>query len=199
MNEYVDIDTFKATLELTSTSYADDDAAQALEAASRGIDSACGRWFYRTDASNDDVRYYRPTRYITLTIDDLIGLTSVEVDQSGDGTYEQEWTLNTDFVLEPDNAELDGRPWERIRLHPRGRYPMPVGIPRAVKITGQFGWLDVPPTIVTATSILAAKLIKRKREAPFAIAFSADSAMRIAVSDPDVMFLIEDFTRKVVL
>jgi hypothetical protein len=36
-------------------------------------------------------------------------------------------------------------------------------------VTGQFGWSTSPEDIKAATSILAAKLFKRVREAPFGI------------------------------
>jgi hypothetical protein len=42
-----------------------------------------------------------------LSIDDLVVLTSVKIDRSADGVYEETWTNGTDFVLEPYNAASD--------------------------------------------------------------------------------------------
>lgn len=200
-NEYVDFDIFKEeTLGLRAASdYADSDIAAALEAASRGLDAACNRWFYRSSESNDDVRLYTPDRWRTLIIDDTIAVTSVLVDQDGNGTFEQEWDEGTDFVLDPANAALAGRPYERLIVRKRGRYDLPIGLEHSVQVTGQFGWIATPPAIVQATTILASKLLKRAREAPFGVLIAGlevSAVARIARTDPDVSWLLEGLIRE---
>lgn len=194
-NEYAGLEEIKATLELTGESFADPDISRALTAASRGIDGLCGRRFWLdTDATS--VRYYSPDDSCSLDIDDIVVVTTVETDAGGDGTFEQTWTVNTDYVLEPLNAASDGKPYECLRRHPAGAYYLPTAYPRTVKITGQFGWSAVPPEIKEATIILASKLMRRTREAPFgviSIGLDSGSAMRIARTDPDVMFLVGDY------
>jgi hypothetical protein len=57
----------------------------------------------------------------------------------------------------------------------------------------------VPAQVKEATSILAARLIRRMREAPFGVVvvggIDVGAAARIARVDPDVRFLLEPFTR----
>jgi hypothetical protein len=196
--EYISVEQLKATLELTNTVFAQEDLTWAVTAASRGIDDACKRRFYPDTADVD--RYYSPHNWQNITIDDLITLTSLTTDQNGDGTFPQAWTLNTDFILEPLNAAADGRPYTGIRMHPRHvTFGLPAWWPRSVKVTGKFGWAATPGTIVQATTILAAQLVKRAREAPFgvvAIGLDVGAISRIAVTDPTIKFLLADYIRE---
>lgn len=195
VNEYATSEQLKATLELTGETFADADIGRALTAASRGLEQLCGRRFW-ADENADQVRHYTPEHPCYLRIDDLIELTSLATDEDGDGTFETTWTVNTDFLLEPLNAAADGRPWEEIRAHPIGRFRFPC-LPRSVEIHGRFGWADVPDVVTAATIIIATKLLKRMREAPFGVVqFGMEGgAVRIARTDPDVMFLVGDLIR----
>lgn len=196
-NEYATSSELKATLAMTGESFADADIALALTAASRGIDNVCGRRFW-ADEDADQVRYYNPEAPGCLRIDDLVELTELATDPAGDGSFENVWTLNTDVILEPLNAPADGRPWTELRAHPLGAYRFPCGYPRSVRVTGKFGWAAVPDQVKEATLILASKLMRRAREAPFgvvAVGLEQGGAMRIARADPDVMFLIGSFIR----
>lgn len=183
---------------MASETFADPEITLALTAASRGIDGATRRRFW-TDADALQVRHYTPVSAGWLSVDDLVALTSLKTDTDGDGTFENAWTLNTDFVLEPLNAAADARPWTSVSRHPRGSYrEFPVDLPRSVQVTGKFGWDSVPEAIKEATMILASKLLRRVREAPFGVVtvgIDEGVAMRIARTDPDVRFLIADYTR----
>src|SRR5680860_943640 len=150
-NEYVTATALKSTLSLTGETFADADISVALEAASRGIDELCGRRFW-PDADADQVRYYHPIDRDIVIIDDLVVLTSLATDPGGDGTFEETWTLDTDYNCEPLNAAADGRPWEMLVRHPSGSYAFPYNYPRSVKLIGRFGWSAVPPAIVEATT-----------------------------------------------
>ena len=193
---YVSLDAFKSSLSMDGFSFIDSDATQALSAASRAVDAICDRQFYVHDLSNDETRYYTPLRPGVLDIDDMVGFTSLKTDQDGDGVFETTWTLHTDFEFQPDNADLGGRPWERVVLKQRTMSMFPVGVPRSVELVGSFGWLTVPDQVVTLTSILAARLLQRVRMAPMGvIGLGVDGATRIAREDPDVCTLVRDLTR----
>jgi hypothetical protein len=203
-NEYAGLEEVKATLELSGESQFDPDLSRALTAASRAVDSLCGRRFW-LDADDTSVRYYGPTDVTVdlddgawkLKIHDLVDLASFKADQDGDGTFEETWTVNADFLLEPLNAAEDGRPWTTIKRHPLGSYTFPC-YPRSIEVTGQFGWAAVPAEIKEATVILAAKIFRRSREAPFGVitvGIEGGAAMRIARTDPDVMMLVGDYVR----
>lgn len=200
-NEYVTAAELKQTLSLQGQTFADADVALAVAAASRGVDDACGRRFW-LDTDANQVRYYDATDPWLCRIDDLVELTGVAVDQNGTGIYDQAWTIGVDFTLTPVNAQADDRPWELLNRHPQGRYVMPTGWPRAVRVTGRFGWPEVPAGVKSATSIIAARLLKRAREAPFGVAtigIDAGSGMmhsaRVAARDPDLRFLLSGVQR----
>lgn len=193
---YVTSAAFKATLTLTGETFADADITVALEAASRGIDRLCRRRFY-PDTDANQIRYYQPLNG-TVYVDDLITLTALATDDYGYGAYTTTWTLNTDFTLAPDNAVADGEPWRTIETHPLGAHTFPNSYPRGVKVTGKFGWTAPPSQVVAATTILAARLMRRSREAPFGIVtvgIDTGTAMRIGQTDPEVPFLLAPYMR----
>lgn len=191
MNEYATLAELKKTLTLVGDNFADEDLQLALSAASRGVDNFTGRRFWAD--TNDTDRYYSPEHPGLVAIDDLVELTAVGVD-TGSGTFEP-WTENDQFVLEPLNAPADGWPW--IALRPRAGHRLPT-LPRSLKLTGKFGWEAVPDPIKEATVVLASKLMRRAREAPFGVVtvgIDEGAAMRIARTDPDVAFLARPYSR----
>lgn len=200
---YITSSQLKATLELSSVTYADADVAAAIVAASDGIDNLCkrkgttSRDGFGLDANANQVRYYTPNDLYRLDIDDLVTLTSLMTDPSGDNTWPDTWTLNTDFSLEPLNAAAEGWPFTRVSVRQSGSYVFPNTYVRSVQVTGQFGWPAVPNAIVEATTLLASRLLKRAREVPFGvIGVGLDAAVaRIAKSDPDVMFLVGPYIK----
>lgn len=197
-NAYVELEEFKSTAELTGTSFSDQDILTALVAASRGIDQAFGRRFY-PDIDANQIRYYTPQSPRWLAIDDLITFTSLATDQTGNGTFSNTWAQNVDFVLEPLNAVADGTPFTSVCANARSSLYFPTTYPRTVKLTGKFGWASVPAGIKDATTIVAARLVKVTREAPFGIAsFGLDgNAVRAAtiMRSPEFAFLAEAYSR----
>lgn len=196
VTSYTSLATMKATLELTGETFADPDITLAITAASRSIDNLCRRRFY-PDADATSVRYYTPDDCRQLKIDDLVTLTSVQTDTDGDGAFEDTWTENTDFILEPLNAAEDGWPWTTLTVHPSGPFRFPEGMPRSVKVTGKFGWTEAPDAVQEAATVLTSKLMRRAREAPFGVVMAGmeGAAMRIARHDPDVLMLVGPYMR----
>lgn len=198
MTAYADLDNIKATLKLTGSDFANDDLESAIASASSGLDFELGRRFDLGDP--DTPRLFTPQDAITLPINDLADLTSVLVDQDGDGVFEQTWVRDTDFVLLPLNAEADGEPWTHLEVRPSGRYSLPVGGRGAVKITGQWGWLNTPDRIVEATGLIATQLLQRKRTAPFGVqmmtAGESVVAAYIAKHDPHIAWLTRGLSRR---
>lgn len=198
--DYISTATLKATLSLTGETYADADITAAITAASRSVDQACGRRFWLDSA--DVTRYYERTSMELVVIDDLATVTSIKTDPDGTGTYSETWTQDTDYVFGPPNAAADGLPFVAIHslysgtsappgYFTSGRYFLPSG-PRRIQVIGKFGWAAVPAQVVTATSLMAARLLKRLREAPMGVAgFGMDGAtIRIPKVDPDVVNLL---------
>lgn len=192
-NEYIQVDDLKETLSLLGESFADQDVPVAIAAASRGLDELTGRRFW-VDADANEVRYFTAVKATVVLIDDLVTFTAVAADLDGDGTHEEEWAA-ADVLLEPANAAADGRPWCQLTVRPTSSRAFPVRVPAGVKVTGKFGWPAVPDGIKSATTILATRLLKRAREAPFGIVGGFETAERIARTDPDVMFLVGPYVR----
>jgi hypothetical protein len=193
---YVQIDEFKQTSSMTGMTFADLDIKSALEAASRAVDGICDRRFYTT--TSDESRFYTPTSASLVMTDDISTLTTLQTDDGGDGTFENTWTVNVDYVAEPLNAVVDGRPWTRLVRHPAGSFSFPTAYPRTVKIVGKFGWAAAPAAVKQATTIIASQLLTRARMAPFgvvAVGIDQASAMRLARVDPQVAALLQPYTR----
>lgn len=193
-NEYATSTELKKTLELTGESFADDDVALALTAASRAIDRTAKRRFWH-DSDATKIRYYSPASATRLDIDDLVTLTELATG-GGDNTFTTVWTVNVDFILEPLNGTADGLPYRVIRSLGKS---LPT-VPRSVRVTGKFGWPAVPDEVKQATIVLASKLMRRAREAPFGVLAFAEGGevARIARTDPDVAMLIGPFLRRLV-
>lgn len=194
---YVELEQLKQTLTLAGTSFADWDLQVAAQSASRLADEITGRRFY-PDADANQVRTYTALSDVVVHVDDLLQLTSLKTDPDGDGTFDETWAA-ADYRLEPLNAAAEGRPWERIRRHPAGDYCFPTCYPAAVQVTGKFGWSAAPAQIVEATMLLATRLLKRKREAPFGLVAVAGvesgTPAHISRVDPDVRALLDPFVR----
>lgn len=199
-NAYVELEEFKSTAELAGTGFADQDIQVALVAASRGIDQALDRRFWQ-DADANQIRYYSPAQLDRLWVDDLVTLTELASDSSGGTTFGDVWTANTDFTLEPLNAAADGEPFTRIQVHPSGGFWLPVGYPRSVRVTGRFGWPAVPQEVKTLTTLIAARLVKRTREAPLGFVELGPEGAAVRASsfarDPEYAFLTQGISRQV--
>jgi len=200
-NVYLTLAQLKSTLSMTGTTFADADINLAMGAASRAVDEITGRRFWQ-DTGTSNVRWYTPRSYKLVQLDDLITLASpgVAIDRGGNGTYSETWVQGTDFVLEPFNAPSENpvRPYETLRVRLLSGRWLPPYIERSVQVTGQFGWPAVPDDVTAACGILAAKLLRRSREAPFGIVTAGidqAAAMRIGRTDPDVYMLLRDYTR----
>jgi hypothetical protein len=141
-------------------------------------------------------RYYSPMDGHALEITDLVTMGTMQSDYDGDGTFETTWTENTDYILEPLNAALDGKPYERLRVHPLSANRLPCW-PRSVAVTGQFGWPAVPAQVKEVTILMAARLLKRTREAPFGVAgIGLDGVpTRIARIDPEFQWQLDPLKR----
>lgn len=193
--DYLTLDELKVASETIGVSFIDYDGKRSVTAASRAIEEYCGRRFW-LDADTTNVRYFTPLDNYSVQVDDLVSLGTVQVDYDGAGTFSTPWAA-TDFTFYPLNAAADGKPYEELRLR-RPAYSYP-GLPcweGSVKVTGQFGWPDVPEQVKSATTLLATKLVKRVREAPFGVVSVIDNlAIRVISSDPEFRMLLDPLIR----
>jgi len=171
----------------------------AVEAASRAIDIVCQRYFWRGTA----VRTYIPRGYYSIRVDDLVSVTTLKTDYSGDGVFETTWSA-TDFQLKPVNPSARGEDWPYTSIDAVAAQVFPVnysytGMRRnTVEITGVFGWPAVPADIKQAALLLGSELY-RLRDAPLGVAgFDAFGAVR-ARANPRISNLIEPYRKHAVL
>lgn len=168
---------------------------RALNTASRWIDRVCGRRFWADGAVT--VRQYRPAEPDIAWVDDISSTTGLIVvtDPVDDGTFSQSWTLDTDFVLEPNNADSNGSAYAWWRLRPIGDLWFPVGgRRRSLKVTALHGWSAVPPDIEEACLLRAYSLFMR-RNSPTGIQGFDGFGMRTTKLDPDVAALLAPFMK----
>lgn len=202
MSEYTSQEALKKTLTLSGTTFADYDIIPAIAAASDAMNELCGRKF-DLDTSEDTVRLYRPASGTVVVVNDIIELTSCFCDMDGDGDFEEEFVLDKDFFLWPYNALADDRPHTQLHLNTmNAKQSFPAWNPRSVEVTGKFGWPVLPSFLEVTTKMLAARLIKRMREAPFGVVtvgLDIGSAIRIGRTDPDILALTEEYTREKVV
>lgn len=162
----------------------------AIAAASRSVDSHCGRYFNQ----RDEVQYFSPDpanrfAFWLLELDDMdIATTSgltVESEDDNSGNYGVLWTIDVDFICEPINQSSNGiTPWPYTQLHAIGNKIFPIKYTptrrETVRVTGRYGWPTAPPDAVKqATKIIAAQLWKMG-EAPLGVAgFNEFGSVRV--------------------
>lgn len=177
-----------------------DDAqiGMAITAASRAIDRATRRQFGRADQEVE--RFYTAKldpvlNRMVVEIDDLMASSGLQVhtDPDGDETFPN---LVTSYTLRPRNAPADGMPWTELVVG-RGTSVSFPDTPDGVRVTGHFGWNQIPEAVKEACALQASRLLSR-RDAPFGVAGSpaAGSEVRLlAKLDPDVDVVIAPYRR----
>lgn len=176
----------------------DDTAIEAaILTASRQIDEYCQRFFYQEGTvQNPSVRYYTAYNPWTLETDDIVQITELATDTGFDTPlqYQEVWNLNSDVMFEPVNNPKQGFPYTRIMAV--GSYVFPYFFPQTVKISGIFGFPEVPYAVELACKIQASRLFVRK-QSPFGIAGSVElGTVRLnSRLDPDVEMLLKPFRR----
>lgn len=203
---YCSKEELKSRLQIAQTDTKDDYEIQlAIQSVTDWITTYCGRHFYQMS----EVRTYRPGNVWNLAIDDLVTCTSLDLDYDGDGVYEVHWTENVNFQLmrigDNYNAHNMGvaRPknYLQVLMGPANSNPIggqwlpwlwPFTAQNRVKITGIWGWPDIPPNVTMAALILAADLFKAK-DAPWGVAGIGDMGMVKVQSNPWVVELLRGY------
>lgn len=198
-NFYCGLEELKDRLGITDNT--DDFAAQqAVQAASTWIQEYTGQHFYRLTES----RTFVPHSIWELTVDPLVGITSLNVDQDGDGVFEDVWVQNTDYQLRlgRDRYNINAlgvkRPFKQVQVLQSGKW-FPYIYPYAhfdrVQITGTWGWPAVPPPVSQACLVLAAQWFKEK-DAPFGVAGVSDFGVVRIQSNPWLVEMLRPYTEQ---
>ena len=196
-NGYATLNEVKASLRISDT--VDDNLLEtAIESASRMIDGYAMRNFYQ---SGTVTRLFQAEDQLFVQIDDLASDDIVlETSTAADNIFDVTWS-ETDYQLEPLNASLDGIEWAYSRIRATGDYVFPTlssfyGQQALVRITGVFGWPEVPKAINQATVIQAMRHYKRL-DSPLGVAGFGDFGV-VRVSrflDPDVEQLVQPYRK----
>ena len=198
-NGYTTLAEIKTYLAITQATY-EADLERAIEAASRQIDSWCGRRFWVDSAAT--AYYYTAEDYVHLPVLDISTTTGliVAADHNADGTHENTFTADSfnaayGYRLLPRNIQA-AEPGTALKAIAGG---WPVGVDGGVKVTAKVGWTTVPTPVAQACLTQAGRLFKRK-DAPFGVLGVADQAGRDVTStlprlDPDLRPLVDGYRR----
>jgi hypothetical protein len=192
VNGYCTLAQMKAALRIPTADTMDDAILElAVESASRMIDAECDRNFFSTTATRDFV----PNDRITVDTDDLTVITSVKLDDQGDGTFLITLAAK-DFQREPLNQRVSGNPFPTYRLRMVGDFLLPEwGQQATVRIEGTYGFTPVPTQITQAAIIQSTRIFKRL-DSPLGLTWGVDGmGMRVGKVDPDVAQLIRPFRK----
>ena len=177
---YVSPETFKASTSVPD-GLGDEDVERALAAASGAVEELAHRKFWLDPEPT--TRTFTALTSRMMVVNDLASFTSVT----------SKGTAVTDVVGEPLNAPVDGKPFLWL-VSPGHGFSTDHA---AIEVTGRFGWPEVPDQVPQFVSIVAAKLLKRTREAPFGIVSPGldGPAMRLGREDPDARMLLRPLVR----
>lgn len=181
---YANVDEFRRFVKDPST-LDEEIIVDALESASREVDSYCGRHFY----NHTDPQYFSPSGLWTVDFDDMDLSTTtgliVQSEAGNLGTYLDTWTLDVDYIATPQNTSVAGiENWPYTGLRAVGGKSFP---PRAapwtrdtIKVSGApWGWLELPAPVKLSTLMLAAENFKAP-DAPWGVAgFGAFGQVRV--------------------
>lgn len=173
----------------------DDTAIEAaVITASRMIDEYTQRFFYRDGTSaTPSQRFYTAFSPWVLQTDDIVTITEIATDPGFSQTYTTIWDP-TDFMVEPVNNPKKG--WPVTRILAIREYVWPYFFPQTCRISGIFGFPDIPYEVEMACKIQASRLFVRK-QSPFGIAGSVElGTVRLnSRLDPDVEMLLKTYRR----
>lgn len=193
LNGYTTLDRVAARLRIPPNGPDADLVERMIEAGSRGCDEECNRRFY----SATEARVFSPDGGCRLYTGDLVSVASLEIDEAGRRSYAQVWDAAYDYYLGPENAALDGRPYQWIEADTvNGRYAFP-RYRRSVRVTGVFGWASVPPLIEEATIRQVARWYSLK-DAPLGVAGTVETGFVRVALDRDLAEMLAPYKLVVV-
>lgn len=199
VNGYATLSEVKAAARITD-SIDDSLLEMAIESSSRDIDAYTERVFFNTGATAV-TRIYIPENIYLLETDDIIAVTSIKSDTTGEGGFDQTWA-STDYQLEPLNGLAGGIATPFTRVRAVGDYLWPIYEPRdinagqaSVQIVARFGFASIPSAIKQATILSSLRAYKRYESPTGVLGFSDMGVVRVGRLDPDVERLIQPYRK----
>lgn len=194
-SSYVDVATFRAAIDKTST--LDDPAIQfIIDAASEVIDAVCQRPDGFVADTIASARIYPGSGSEWQRIDECVEVTQVRLKTSATDTYATlltaDWMACTGDRRRP---EYNVTPYTALRMDENGDYSIWYycdGYPN-VEVTAKWGYAVVVPAMVReATIVLAARAYKRGQSAWSDVLASGELGMLMyrAAMDPEVKLIL---------
>jgi hypothetical protein len=200
-NVYTTLPELKTALGLPAADTQDDDDLQdAILVASRAVDGDCQRHFYKVT----EARTLEPSDPYRLRLGafmDLVSVTTLKTDATGDGTFETTWAAGDYQLLCQDGTPNTGagpepRPYQRIKAVGTRTFPLPpwVGGTRSnlVEVTGTWGWPAVPDRIRRAARMMATEQFAL-RDVKFGAVGMGDLGIIRVRENPKYQRLINDY------
>lgn len=166
LKAYLKVDSADTTME--------EQLDDALATASEGIEDFCHRQFNQAEGATA-ITYY-PSFQDLVIVDDFHTTTDlmVELDTDDDGTFEVTMD-SSDLQPEPVDGIRNGRSgWPFWKIRATGGQLFPGWSRHApIRVTAQWGWVEVPASVHQACLIIAAETVKLA-DAPFGVAGFGD-------------------------
>lgn len=205
---YVSMEELKSSLNDQSQQSKDDyEYQRACITATTLIHDLCGQHFMQII----EPRTYSYDSIYELFIDPIVpgSITEFALDYEGNGDYNTIWTEGTDFQTLRYNEKYnprwigEARPHDFVRVLLSGAGAVVPGgemLPfvwaytpnNRVKITGTWGWPEIPQNVNHAALLLAVDLFKMK-DAPWGIAGLGELGMVKTQANPEVMELLSKY------
>lgn len=170
------------------------DLEETITAVSRMIDAYCQRSFGQTSSEARDLVATSCTMIELGPFHDIVSVSAVATDTDADGTFA---TSVTDYLLEPRSAVgPETRPYRALRRL-SGEWPRATQADARqalVRVTGVWGWPDVPAAVKAACRMQVARVFKRA-DSPLGVAgFGEFGVVRLSSRlDPDVQQMLAPY------
>jgi hypothetical protein len=194
MAGYAEVDELKSWFRIEDT-VDDAEITAAINAISRQIDHVCSRHFFQLTEPRTFAACEPHKLKLGPPFNDLVSVTELATDD-GSGSFATVWAPSDFQLLTSDgsanqNAAPEPQPWGQIRAVGSHRFPAPnpSGRRDLVRVTGVWGWPEVPADVKQALRILAAENVKL-REAPFGVAGFGDFGVVRVRDNPKAMNLL---------
>ena len=191
---YASLDEFKTWIDITDETD-DHHLEPILNAAARWIDQHTGRHF---TLENEATKLFYPNAQGVLDVVDLVSITTLKSDSTGDRTYATTIPA-TQYELLP-YRDAQGKPsvrYDQIRIWPTSSTTFGPG--RLVQIVGDFGYVidGLPPDEVRLANLMLASRWWKRHEMPMTRLVIPDMGSMEAVGkdDPDVNMLLSQYAR----
>ncbi len=181
--EYVDREVLKTSLMIRTAEW-DEYLDTLLAAAREAIDKHTGQNFLETNT--DVIRYFDGNGTKVLAIDEATAITLVRVDINLDNTWSITLVEDVDFTLYPLNTQPKNSMVIRSISKLLNVFP---NQPRAVEVTGTWGYSQIPDLVAQAACCTAGRWFKRKDKDYKDI--TGDGGVNTL--DPDVIVMLESF------